>query len=254
MADTDSVEFASVNSSPRMDRAYTVAFTAFSGYFRIRATNTAQNGYWAAIEAGGGSYWLVTPGGDNILYFDGSTVGSGEIRNPCGTSWIDVAWTRNGSNMDFYHKLGTDSSWSGPFSITSSSFTPTTFTFSGSTNFPTDGDATMRIGKTVIWSVSHTSAELLDETTSRDLVNTGNVFFYNRCTDASTVGTDAGGGGNNFTITGSPTTVADDPGFPASGGGGGPNVTSSRLAVGNVLATGSRLNARPRRGVAYVVL
>lgn len=220
------VEFAPTDSSVRMARSTTLARTSFSAYLRFKVPTQGSNASvldfyststpWNLFSNGTGTSARLYIWNDTNLYdVSGSNGYLGQ--------WVDFAMRNvSSSTFAYYYKLASSSTWTGPNNAVGSSLDFTNFAFCYYVSDPTSVDFPVRYGKIVLWGTNQAEATIQGETASRGLVASANAWFYNDCTAASSVGTDGSGASHDFTVTGTPTDNADDPGFPAGGGGLGP--------------------------------
>jgi hypothetical protein len=231
------VRFTTSGGSPRLSRASAglPAPTACTVIYRMRvaAYSAGLTRIWALTNAGESSFQtglLVSDG----LWMETSEGGyaNNQIWTDSYAGWAHVAWTfaaGAGNHKSFYHRDG------GSF-VTGVTLTGTTFTQSSAfiNAWPPDGGdaATVDYAVLKIWSAVLNTTEIQTEFASRAAVRTSNLYFYNACTNAATVGTDGSGSGNDFTITGTPTAQSDDPwggGAASPPMGGSRNLLTGRL-------------------------
>lgn len=207
------VQFSPTDSTPRMGRTSGIpALSALSFYMRVLMPTSGDIACVLAIEdvGGSGSGRLIYTTSGNDLQTDDVVIRASSIN-----AWIDLVMIPNGANWEFYVKLASSGSWTGPITQTRDTWTPDNINISGSiVAGEADIDFPLRVAKIVFWSAAKSAAAAQSEATVRDLVETSNAWFYNRCNAAATVGTDGSGAGNNFTVTGTPTDNSDDP-WPA---------------------------------------
>lgn len=213
----NSVEFVTDNGPASMQRAYTTALNATSGYIRFKIQTL---GVFAPIasydEGGGGTFFLFVDNGfvgaaGDLFIFDGAS--STLIRASSSGVWLDIAWQPNGANTDYYYKLASSGTWSGPVAKGTPAFTPETLAVATWPNGAANAVGTVRYGKIVFWNAAQSVGVIQGEAAVRTLVTSTNCFFYNAAEVAGDVDEDQNGA-NDMTVNGTPTTVADDPGFP----------------------------------------
>jgi hypothetical protein len=264
MGATDCVEFATTAGSVSMTRGWTATLANHSFFLRVKVP--VLTGTFAPIHdiEGGGNfsvYMDIIPsvsGIGDINVFDGGA--STTIRAASNGVWIDIGARPSGSNTDYYVKLASSGSWPGsPVSVARPSMTPSDAYFGKWPALSGSDTGVIRYGKIVLWDTAKSVGAVQGETAGRSLQDSANVWFYNDCTLAgSSVGTDNSGAGHNFTVTGTPTLQADDPGFPAGGGSSVPRHpfgASSTPGIGDLLPSNwVRRRAYSYRGHAAVML
>jgi len=216
----------------------TSTFTVTAGDVRMeRATNPCSSGTWAF----GVRIKIVTYAnyGDAFGFFQSSSqfnmweydnTGGGRlvvnkqddsgfaenaIWTDARTTWNDlIAYTSGTNVVTEYRELG--GSWTaGPTiarpTVSGSPLAATKMHVIFPSEFSADGNGTIRFAKIVIYKGTTTQSTLRAEMDSRSLLTSTNVTFYNDCTGASPNVENGSSGDGNFTLTGTPTSNADDP-------------------------------------------
>lgn len=181
-------------------------------------------------------FWGVECDAAGNMYFQcngAGTYASSTIQTGSYTGWIYVCGTisglTNGSTFTIYYKTQAGS-WTTPTALTlSGSITQGEISFGGFAGFAGFINGTFRSKHVRLWTSALSSAEFQAEAASLTVVRTSGLYFSNDGDTAANVGTDQSGGGNNFTITGTPTDQADE---PLGGGGGSTPRRRSLLGVG----------------------
>lgn len=195
----------------KSQRSFTTSTSQVSVYVRVRFPTLA--GTWAVAwtiqDAGGNSVSIIYNQGTQTIQFDNGGTTTTIISTPVAGAWYDFAVAKNGANCDVAYKLASDSVWS-QSSIATATFTPTTFTFGSYPGSEALATQPVQYGKIVVFSAVQGIATVKAEAEppagagvpTRSLRAGSNVYFYNDCASAASFGTDAGGAGNNFTLTG----------------------------------------------------
>src|SRR6478735_2784362 len=98
----------------RANRAYTISTTGIGVYMRIKFPVVGSS-TWSvalAIDSASSEQDLILNGGGSSIQWNNNGTQVTIFGSVSSSSWYDIFIRRNGSNVDVYYKLSTDSIWS----------------------------------------------------------------------------------------------------------------------------------------------